>query len=120
MQILVVDDDLLAGEMTAAVLEDQGYEVIQAADAVEAIDQLNRYPEVALIVSDMNMPLISGIDLFRDLREQGKHLPFILLTGDDPVQLQQQEPSLNACVQKDFNLEQSLPAMIIQVMASAL
>ncbi|QEW08131.1 response regulator [Nitrincola iocasae] len=117
MQILVVDDDALAGEMTAAVLEDQGFEVVQAADAVEAVEQLNTHPQIVLIVSDMNMPLISGIDLYRDLKEQGQTLPFILLTGDDPATLSAKEPGLDGCIQKDFNLEQSLPIAVTQALA---
>ncbi|WP_417581125.1 response regulator [Nitrincola sp.] len=117
MQILVVDDDALAGEMTTAVLEDQGYQVVQAADAVEAVEQLNSHPQIALIVSDMNMPLISGIDLYRDLKEQGQTLPFILLTGDDPTSLSAKEPGLDACIQKDFNLQQSLPIAVTQALA---
>lgn len=117
MQILVVDDDALAGEMTTAVLEDQGYQVVQAADAVEAVEQLNACPQITLIVSDMNMPLISGIDLYRDLKEQGQTRPFILLTGDDPTLLSAKEPGLDACIQKDSNLEQSLPVAVKQVLA---
>lgn len=116
MQILVVDDDALAGEMTGAVLEDQGYQVIQALNAVEAVEQLNTHPGIALIVSDMNMPLISGVDLYRDLKEQGQQLPFILLTGDDPEPLVTLEPGLDACIQKDFNLDQSLPIAVKQVL----
>ena len=116
MQILVVDDDALAGEMTTAVLEDQGYKVVQAADAVEAVEQLNAHSDIALIVSDMNMPMISGVDLYRDLKAQGQCLPFIILTGDDPAPLAAEEPDLEACIQKDFNLEHSLPVEVKRVL----
>ncbi|SFX52218.1 response regulator [Marinospirillum alkaliphilum] len=117
MLILVVDDDALAGEMTAAVLEDQGHQVIQAEDAVSAMEQLNEHPGIELIVSDMNMPLVSGVELFRELREQGKKLPFILLTGDDPAVASAQEPALDACIMKDFSLDETLPQAIAQVLA---
>ena len=81
MRILVVDDDPLAGEMTGALLEFQGHDVLLANDAMEATSQLDAHDDIAMIVSDMHMPLINGIELLHMLREQGVMLPFILLTG---------------------------------------
>ncbi|GAB3358207.1 MULTISPECIES: response regulator [Giesbergeria] len=114
MQILVVDDDPLAAEMVGAVLQELGHHVLLAENAMEAISQLNEHPSIEMVISDMNMPLISGIDLFRELREQGNALPFILLTGDDPDKLRTIEPRLGACVLKDFHLDSTLPAAMTQ------
>ena len=118
MQILVVDDDLFAGEMTTAVLEDQGYQVFQAENAIEGMEVLNQQPGIELIVSDLNMPLISGIEFYRELKEQGSTLPFILLTGDEPEKALEKEPRLDACVMKDFNMPERLPAAISAVMSA--
>lgn len=118
MQILVVDDDPLASEMIAAVLEDQGHDVLQAENAVEALEILAKQLTIELVVSDMNMPLISGVELFRELVSQGRNLPFILLTGDDPEAARAQEPAIKACVMKDFSMEETLPAAIAKVMAA--
>ncbi len=117
MQILVVDDDQLAGEMVTAVLEELGHQVFQAENALQAMELLNQYTTIELIVSDLNMPLMSGIELFHELGEQGLNLPFILLSADDPETLRAKEPSLDACVMKDFNMDESLPAAIATVMA---
>lgn len=117
MKILVVDDDALAGEMTAAVLEEAGYGIVLAENAIEAMEKLNDEAGIALIVSDMNMPMVSGIDLFRDLREQGMDIPFILLTGDAPGPLKAAEPRLDDCLTKDFTLETSLVQSINAVLA---
>jgi CheY-like chemotaxis protein len=117
MKILVVDDDAMAGEMTGAVLEGLEHEVILAEDGMDGIEKLNENPDIELIISDMNMPMVSGIDLFRELREQGNTLPFILLTGDEPKALLAQEPGLDACLLKDFSIEDSLPQLIAEVMA---
>jgi CheY-like chemotaxis protein len=65
----------------------------------------------------MNMPMVSGIDLFRELRDQGSALPFILLTGDEPAGLLLQEPRLDACLLKDFSLEETLPQVMAEVLA---
>ncbi len=117
MRILVVDDDSLAGEMIAAVLEDVGHSCQLAENGVEALEVLaHGGGDFDLIISDMNMPLVSGIDLFRELRAQNIALPFILLTGDDPVGLLAQEPNLDACLLKDVDLEESLPKAIDNVL----
>lgn len=115
MRILVVDDDALAGEMTAAILEGLGHQVLLAGDGVEAIDKLDADGGIELIISDLHMPLVSGIDLFRELREQGCTLPFVLLTGDEPAGLLAQEPRLDACLLKDFGLGDTLPGVLDSV-----
>lgn len=117
MKILVVDDDAMAGELTGAVLEEIGHEVILSEDGIDATEKLNADSEINMVISDMNMPMVSGIDLFRELREQGNSLPFILLTGDAPEPLLAQEPRLDACLLKDFTLEESLPQVLNKVMA---
>jgi CheY-like chemotaxis protein len=120
MRILVVDDDSLAGEMIAAVLEDIGHSCKLAENGVDALELLaHGSGDFDLIISDMNMPLVSGIDLFRELRGQNIALPFILLTGDDPVGILAQEPSLDACLLKDADLEESLPKVIDNVLQAS-
>lgn len=116
MKILVVDDDAMAAEMVAAVLQELGHSVVLAEHAMQAVECLQAEPEIALIVSDMHMPLLSGIELFQELRAQGCQQPFILLTGDEPGTLFAQEPRLDACLAKDFTLEEHLPALIGEVM----
>lgn len=116
MRILVVDDDPLAGEMTAALLEFQGHDTLLASDAMEATSQLDAHDDIALIVSDMNMPLITGIELLEMLREQDVMLPFILLTGDTADDQLRQTPGLSACLQKDADLEATLGSAVIQAL----
>jgi len=112
MKVLVVDDDPLAAEMTAAILEDAQYTVVQAGDAIEAMACIGAAADLRAIVSDMHMPLINGIELFRSLRGDGCTLPFILLTGDAPEPLRAQEPRLSACLTKDFSMAEHLPALL--------
>ncbi|MFK7160774.1 response regulator [Marinospirillum sp. MEB164] len=115
MHILVVDDDALAAEMLVAILEDQEHQVVQASDALAALEALQQQPSIELIISDLQMPLMNGIELFRELRDQGSTRPFILLSGDDPEALKAQEPALSACLIKDFALETSLPQILARL-----
>ncbi len=116
MRILVVDDDSMAGEMTAAILEDMGHEIVLVENGIDAMEKVAADAVIEMIISDLNMPLVSGIDLFRELRAQGNGLPFILLTGDDPDKPSAEEPALDGCLLKDFSLEESLPEMIAAVL----
>lgn len=115
MQILVIDDDALAREMIAAVLEEQGHRITQAEQALQALECLETHPEIEVIVSDLNMPLMSGLELFHELKAAGSKRPFILLTGDDPATILAQEPGLNACLIKDFSMDTSLSAALAQL-----
>ena len=117
MYILVVDDDPLAGEMTAALLESQSHHTLLANDAMEALEQLDAHSDIKLIVSDMHMPLVSGLELLEMLREQDNHLPFILLTGDTPDATLRQTPGLSACLRKDAELDWNLDNAVKQALA---
>lgn len=119
MRILLVDDDAMAGEMIAAVLEMAGHAVVLTADAVEAGDRLDVDAGFEMIVSDMNMPMINGVEFFRALREDGCNLPFVLLTGDDPGGLLAQEPRLDGCLTKDAEIAETLPLALAAVLARA-
>jgi len=112
MRILIVDDDPLAGELAAAVLEDAGHDCVLAEHGIAALELLATDTAIGLIVSDMNMPLISGLELFREHCAQGRALPFILLTGDDPEPLHAQAPGLAGVLMKDAALEDRLPALV--------
>ncbi|MFN3077617.1 MAG: response regulator [Alphaproteobacteria bacterium] len=108
MRILVVDDDALAGEMTTVILEDAGHTVVYCENAVEALARLGEDPGIEMVISDMNMPLLDGLELFSTLRDQRVDVPFILLTGDDPGSLRRKEPRLGVCIVKDGDLVSNL------------
>ncbi|MFD2112752.1 response regulator [Thiorhodococcus fuscus] len=114
MHILVVDDDPLAGEMTVAVLEDAGHECRLVEQGLEALEVLSGTATFDLVVADMHMPLMNGLELFDEMRGQGLTMPFVLLTGDDPQPLAAQQPGLLACLMKDSSMETDLPRVIAQ------
>jgi len=118
MRILVVDDDSFAGEMTSAILQDAGHETVTVDSGIEAVAILAGDQGFAAVISDMNMPFVSGLELFETLRDEDCHLPFILLSGEDPDQLRQREPRLDACLAKDSNLENALRQALDRVVAA--
>lgn len=117
MRVLVVDDDPMAGELTAAILEDLGHETVLAENGVEAAELMGSDATFDLILSDQNMPMVTGIDLFRELRSQGVMTPFILLTGSDPQAAHAEEPGLDDCLLKDSTLMERLTTVLAECMA---
>lgn len=117
MKILLIDDDEMSLELMAAILEEAGYSTLLAENAIAAAEILNSTPDVALLVCDMFMPMINGIEFFRELRAQGNPQAFILLTGNDPTPLMAEEPAIDACLLKDFDLAQTLPQEVARLLA---
>ncbi len=116
MRILIVDDDPFAGELAGAILESEGHDCQLADSGLDALERLGETPDAFdVIISDMHMPLVSGLDLFSEIQTRGLRVPFVLLTGDDPAPLQAQAPGLAACLMKDASLESSLPAAIARL-----
>lgn len=84
-QLLIVDDEPDLRWMLRGLFEDEGYEVREAADGKEALALLSQaeksgqLPDVVL--SDMRMPEISGVELLRSVRNQYRDLPVVLLSA---------------------------------------
>lgn len=79
-RVLLVDDEEAVRRASARVLSAEGFEVVQAGDGREALGQLDR-GQVDVVVSDVMMPSMSGLDLLRMIRRRDLELPVILLTG---------------------------------------
>ena len=78
--ILYVDDEPAIGLILHDTLERMGHHPIGATNVPEALAALER-ASVDLIVSDFKMPGLSGLELLELLREQGRDIPLVMLTG---------------------------------------
>jgi len=74
----VVDDDKRIRQALERALRSENYEVITAADGMQALQMSN---QVDLMVLDLTMPQLGGIEVCRRLRSQGSELPILLLTA---------------------------------------
>ena len=79
-KILVVDDERSIRELLEIVLKKEGFAVTVAQNAIEGLER-SKTIEFDLVVSDINMPDMSGIDLLRELRTNSFNGHFILLTA---------------------------------------
>jgi DNA-binding NtrC family response regulator len=80
-RILLVDDNASVRETLADLLDCDGFESVQAADAEQAVMLMRRDPGFDVLVTDLSMPGADGITLIQRAREIKPDLPAILLTG---------------------------------------
>ena len=78
--ILYVDDEPAIGLILQDTLERMGHGAFGASNVPEALGTLEREP-IDLIISDYKMPGLSGLEFLELLREQGRDIPLIMLTG---------------------------------------
>ena len=79
--ILLVDDDPAVRDVTAAMLEDIGYGVIEADDGAAALDLLSKGVRVDLLLADFVMPGMTGGELIKAVAACRPGLPVLLVTG---------------------------------------
>ncbi|MBE9008561.1 response regulator transcription factor [Fortiea sp. LEGE XX443] len=86
-QILVVEDEELIQEMLAVALEEEGYGVVTAPDGRAAVEYLKSFEPNSgefpfdLIILDLMLPQINGLDICRLLRHQGNPVPILMLSA---------------------------------------
>ena len=122
MKILVVDDDPGTRNALKAGLTSFGYQVLAAADAPEALkiieSSINSVEPVEIMVTDLKMPGMNGLELIRSAKKMRSGLAAILMTayGDDHIR--EQVTNLGRCkyIDKPFGPER-LQKMIKKVQA---
>jgi EAL domain-containing protein (putative c-di-GMP-specific phosphodiesterase class I) len=82
--VLIVDDDPQVLSTIARILKRSGFEPIVAANGNEAVRLLESY-YFAVILTDINMPMMSGVDFLKKVREHDLDVPVLLITGDPSV-----------------------------------
>ncbi|CAJ1230013.1 MULTISPECIES: response regulator transcription factor [Lactiplantibacillus] len=89
MKILVVDDDKEIAQLLEIYIKNEGYEPISAYNGREALTKLNTNPDIALMILDIMMPEMDGIQVIKEVRKDSQ-LPILVLsakTGDmDKIQ----------------------------------
>jgi two-component system chemotaxis response regulator CheY len=88
-KIIVIDDSQTIREQVGTTLRQAGFDIVEAVDGVDGTEVIERTPDAALVICDVNMPNRSGLELLEGLRRDDKHkaLPVLMLTTEGQPQL---------------------------------
>ena len=83
-KILVVDDSRTVRQQLEGILTEAGYEVVQAADGVEGVESIASHPDLSLVICDVNMPKMNGVEMLAHVKQDPKNagLQVLMLTTD--------------------------------------
>lgn len=110
-KILAVDDSASMRQMVSFTLQGAGYEVVEACDGQDALSKAKQN-QVDLVLSDVNMPVMDGIALIRQLRTlpNYKFTPILMLTTESATDKKTEGKAAGATgwIVKPFNPDQLL------------
>lgn len=108
-KLLIVDDSSTMRKIMKRVLRQSELEVegiLEACNGLEALEQLTNHPDIVLVLSDLNMPQMGGVDLVKKVRERAdtRALPVVMVTSEGSEELAQDalESGANAYVTRPF------------------
>ncbi|WGW01532.1 response regulator [Vibrio sp. YMD68] len=112
--ILIVDDSESLRQVVSIALGGAGYEILEAKDGVDGLKKLNGV-RVHLIISDVNMPNMDGIDFVKQVKtlDKYKFTPIIMLTTENQEYLKEEsrKAGAKAWMVKPFKPDQMLQAV---------
>ena len=119
-QIIVAEDEDQTRRSLAVVLESAGYVVEEAKNGLEAMEKLlsvDRSNPFDLLLTDIFMPMMTGIELINFIRKQDKYLPIIVITGYRDEKLSRQLSGLECSnlIEKPFE-----PDVLLQCITQVL
>jgi len=109
--IMTVDDSPSIRQVLGMALKDAGYIVVEAENGLDALDKLKEQ-RVNMVITDLNMPKMCGIDLIRNVRKNSEHrfVPIIMLTTEsqEEKRLEGKAAGASGWLVKPFRPEQVL------------
>jgi two-component system, OmpR family, KDP operon response regulator KdpE len=108
LKVLVVDDEPPIRKLLRMGLGTQGYQIIDAANATAALDLLAEKPD--LVILDLGLPDMQGLELLRRIRAQRGDLPIVVLSsrGDEVTKVEALDLGADDYVTKPFGMEELL------------
>ena len=87
-KILIVDDSKTIRQQVSFTLSKGGFAVVEAEDGVDGIKKLGENPDVAMIISDVNMPNMGGLEMVESIKAAGSYRgPIVMLTTEGAGEL---------------------------------
>lgn len=108
MKILIVDDCPTTRKLMGLSLKSKGFEVVFAENGLDAVEKL-AMTTVNMIITDLNMPYMDGLELIKRLRaDYGSYIPILMVTteADDEERVRALEAGANDYLVKPVNADQ--------------
>ena len=82
--ILIVDDSLTVRQQVVQTLSSAGYQTVEACDGMEGVDAVRAHAEIAMILCDLSMPRMNGLEFIEAIKGSaaGPPMPVVMLTTD--------------------------------------
>ena len=114
-KVLIVDDSRTIRQQVNFTLSKGGFQVVEAEDGKDGIEKLKANPDVAMIISDVNMPNMNGLEMVEAIQGDGAlpHPPIIMLTTEGSGELVERAKTAGAkgWLVKPFKPEQLVAAV---------
>lgn len=117
MEVLIIDDVEAEAHLLGSILEDMGYQVFKAFSASEAIDTLRNHTHLHLVLTDINMPEMTGLEAAQAIRNQLYNpLAIVGLSSIDTEEMVEacMRSGMNAFLPKPYNID-TLSNMLVKV-----
>lgn len=115
-KILVIDDSSMIRSTVSKSATKAGYEVISAIHGQDGLDKLHNHEDISLILSDINMPIMNGMEMVSKIKdiEKFKYIPIVMLTTETKEELKEEAKKLGvkAWMVKPFNEKTFLKALM--------
>jgi sigma-B regulation protein RsbU (phosphoserine phosphatase) len=117
-KILLVDDDPFVRDMLSMILEAGGYVVETSENGADAVKKFSADSGINLIISDMNMPEMNGLELIKKIRKNNEDIPIIILTGNNEISvaIEAMNSGANDYLIKDENIQDTIILSVERVM----
>ncbi|MDT8442663.1 MAG: response regulator [Desulfuromonadales bacterium] len=110
--VLIVDDSETVRQVLQMTLTNAGYDVIEAVDGEDAIEKLTNASSVNMLITDLNMPNMDGLQLIQQVRKERNHrfMPIVMLTTESSEEKKQagRDAGASGWIVKPFKPEQLL------------
>jgi two-component system, chemotaxis family, chemotaxis protein CheY len=94
--ILIVDDSMMVRKQVGNALKAQGYAIVEAVDGLDALEKLEANPDTRMVVCDVNMPRMNGLEFLEQLRSRQSAVPVVMLTTEGQPELMRRAKALGA------------------------
>jgi two-component system, chemotaxis family, chemotaxis protein CheY len=114
-KVLVVDDSSSIRQSVSTALEGAGFEILAAVDGIDGLAKIGATSDLALLIADINMPRLNGLEMISRLKsdDKTKDLPVLVLTteGDPELIAEARKLGVKAWMVKPFKPELLLSAV---------